>query len=111
MSLEESQLRRKTAGRNDPCPCGSGKKYKKCHAADDEKTVSEELAKQHAAAVAEAAEAAEAAAAAEGDPKRAVGGPTPGNDPKGVRGSSKRSGSSAGAAAARAANLPRRGAV
>jgi uncharacterized protein YecA (UPF0149 family) len=19
------------AGRNDPCPCGSGKKYKKCH--------------------------------------------------------------------------------
>ncbi len=21
----------KTAGRNDPCPCGSGKKYKKCH--------------------------------------------------------------------------------
>jgi hypothetical protein len=23
----------KTAGRNDPCPCGSGKKYKKCHGA------------------------------------------------------------------------------
>jgi preprotein translocase subunit SecA len=21
----------KTIGRNDPCPCGSGKKYKKCH--------------------------------------------------------------------------------
>ncbi|HDP54206.1 MAG TPA: prepilin peptidase, partial [Bacteroidetes bacterium] len=20
----------KTIGRNDPCPCGSGKKYKKC---------------------------------------------------------------------------------
>jgi uncharacterized protein YecA (UPF0149 family) len=20
-----------SAGRNDPCPCGSGKKYKKCH--------------------------------------------------------------------------------
>ncbi|HEY6255968.1 MAG TPA: SEC-C metal-binding domain-containing protein [Xanthobacteraceae bacterium] len=19
------------AGRNDPCPCGSGKKYKRCH--------------------------------------------------------------------------------
>ncbi|MGV8822677.1 MULTISPECIES: SEC-C metal-binding domain-containing protein [Methylibium] len=19
------------AGRNDPCPCGSGKKYKQCH--------------------------------------------------------------------------------
>ena len=26
-------IRRKTpkVGRNDPCPCGSGKKYKKCH--------------------------------------------------------------------------------
>jgi preprotein translocase subunit SecA len=23
----------KTPGRNDPCPCGSGKKYKKCHGA------------------------------------------------------------------------------
>jgi uncharacterized protein YecA (UPF0149 family) len=28
-------LQRKTpkVGRNDPCPCGSGKKYKKCHGA------------------------------------------------------------------------------
>jgi tetratricopeptide (TPR) repeat protein len=25
-----------TAGRNDACPCGSGKKYKKCHLRDDE---------------------------------------------------------------------------
>jgi len=23
-------------GRNDPCPCGSGKKYKKCHGPIDE---------------------------------------------------------------------------
>jgi uncharacterized protein len=22
-----------TPGRNDPCPCGSGKKFKKCHGA------------------------------------------------------------------------------
>ena len=22
---------KKEPGRNDPCPCGSGKKYKKCH--------------------------------------------------------------------------------
>jgi len=22
-------------GRNDPCPCGSGKKYKKCHMLED----------------------------------------------------------------------------
>lgn len=25
------------AGRNDPCPCGSGKKYKKCHLPIDER--------------------------------------------------------------------------
>jgi preprotein translocase subunit SecA len=23
-------------GRNDPCPCGSGKKYKKCHMLSDQ---------------------------------------------------------------------------
>ena len=27
-----------TIGRNDPCHCGSGKKYKKCHLESDEKT-------------------------------------------------------------------------
>jgi uncharacterized protein YecA (UPF0149 family) len=26
-------LSKSKAGRNDPCPCGSGKKYKKCHGA------------------------------------------------------------------------------
>ena len=32
-------LKRPAIGRNDPCPCGSGKKYKKCCALfDDEKT-------------------------------------------------------------------------
>ena len=32
------QIVRETAkvGRNDPCPCGSGKKYKKCHGANAE---------------------------------------------------------------------------
>jgi preprotein translocase subunit SecA len=23
-----------SVGRNDPCPCGSGKKFKKCHGAN-----------------------------------------------------------------------------
>jgi preprotein translocase subunit SecA len=33
-SSEPSQRRTgKTPGRNDPCPCGSGKKFKKCHGA------------------------------------------------------------------------------
>jgi preprotein translocase subunit SecA len=26
----------KKVGRNDPCPCGSGKKYKNCHGRDAE---------------------------------------------------------------------------
>ena len=26
-----SNLNKKNVGRNEPCPCGSGKKYKKCH--------------------------------------------------------------------------------
>ncbi len=30
-SLEIMHIARYNAGRNDPCPCGSGKKYKKCH--------------------------------------------------------------------------------
>jgi preprotein translocase subunit SecA len=28
-------IRREKVGRNDPCPCGSGKKYKKCHGAGE----------------------------------------------------------------------------
>jgi SEC-C motif-containing protein len=34
---EQAQARRASTqvGRNDPCPCGSGKKYKKCCAAKD----------------------------------------------------------------------------
>jgi preprotein translocase subunit SecA len=33
-AVEKKQaISEKKAGRNDPCPCGSGKKYKKCHGA------------------------------------------------------------------------------
>jgi preprotein translocase subunit SecA len=33
-AVEKKQaISNKKAGRNDPCPCGSGKKYKKCHGA------------------------------------------------------------------------------
>ena len=38
MSNSESEARLKTTGRNDPCHCGSGKKYKKCHLAEDQGT-------------------------------------------------------------------------
>ena len=32
-AVERKPMRREfpKVGRNDPCPCGSGKKYKKCH--------------------------------------------------------------------------------
>lgn len=31
MTPTERQARRMKVGRNDLCPCGSGKKFKKCH--------------------------------------------------------------------------------
>ena len=34
--VAKARERHTAAGRNDPCPCGSGKKYKKCHLAADE---------------------------------------------------------------------------
>jgi tetratricopeptide (TPR) repeat protein len=34
--IEAARARLGAAGRNDPCHCGSGKKYKKCHLRDDE---------------------------------------------------------------------------
>ena len=35
-NIEAARTRLADTGRNDPCFCGSGKKYKKCHLADDE---------------------------------------------------------------------------
>jgi hypothetical protein len=52
-------------GRNDPCHCGSGKKYKQCHLAEDE-------AKQRAS---RAKAAAEAPAPAEASAVAAPSGP------------------------------------
>ena len=61
-------------GRNDPCPCGTGQKYKKCCAAKDAAAVSAELAARAAEAAARTAEAAAKAAEAEanGEPVEAV---------------------------------------
>jgi hypothetical protein len=33
--LREVDVSRQKPGRNEPCPCGSGKKYKACHAGED----------------------------------------------------------------------------
>ena len=50
-------------GRNDPCHCGSGLKYKKCCSAKDDAARSAELSAQAAARAQEAAARAEAEAA------------------------------------------------
>lgn len=55
--------RLKNTKRNDPCPCGSGRKYKKCHLETDE--AAQHAATQAAKAAADSAAAA-AAASAEG---------------------------------------------
>ena len=55
-------------GRNDPCHCGSGEKYKKCHAAKDTAASFAELAARNA----ELARAREAALA-EAEAKEAAG--------------------------------------
>ena len=52
---------KKTPGRNDPCHCGSGKKYKQCHLAQDEAAAREARAKE------QAKEAEAAPAPAEGE--------------------------------------------
>ena len=54
-------------GRNDPCHCGSGKKYKQCHLAQDEAAQREARAK----AAEKAAEKAPAPAAEESSGKAA----------------------------------------
>jgi hypothetical protein len=89
-------------GRNDPCHCGSGQKYKKCCATKDEAARSRELSAQAAAR-------AEAAALAEGEP---------GTAPKELPNSAQRPGVNAGARLSRpklptprTSSLPRRGAV
>jgi hypothetical protein len=71
-------------GRNDPCHCGSGQKYKRCCCEKDEAARSAELAEQAAARAAAASEAA-AVAEASGAPAPAPVKAAPrtlGNGPK-----------------------------
>ena len=74
MPTLDAAERLKTAGRNDDCPCGSTKKYKKCHLRADEEAVSKQLAEAQAKANAVAAKEAEAAEAEEA---AQPGGPRP----------------------------------
>lgn len=61
-------------GRNDPCHCGSGQKYKKCHQAEDDAKKSAELQAQAAARAAQAAASAEEESESEGKEPVAGGG-------------------------------------
>jgi hypothetical protein len=54
-AIAAAQQRLKT-GRNDPCPCGSGKKYKKCCLTADEALVREETRRRQLVPVAAAPE-------------------------------------------------------
>ncbi|MDX2052196.1 MAG: SEC-C domain-containing protein [Polyangiaceae bacterium] len=105
MSFEESQQRHKSANRNDACPCGSGRKYKKCHWAEDETAIHAELKLRE--------EAAKAALDEENAKAEAEGTSTEGTGKAAIknRGQSMSSLAAKGRAQARPTNLPRRGAV
>jgi hypothetical protein len=68
MAEQDALARLKDAGRNDPCPCGSGKKYKKCHQPADEEAERKQRNEALAAAVKEGeAKAAEEAKKADSE--------------------------------------------
>ena len=56
MTEPDFLLRFRSTGRNDDCPCGSGKKYKKCHLREDEAAEHCYMAEQEQARAAEAAD-------------------------------------------------------
>ena len=101
MMDENYDARLKTTGRNDRCPCDSGKKYKNCHLAEDEAKRSAALKAREEQAIALAAENAEA----EDDA-------SPADKTKRPVGRNKaRPESKARTADRKAGNIPRRGAV
>jgi hypothetical protein len=61
-----------TLGRNDPCHCGSGKKYKACHLAADEAKARETRAREADEAKAPEAPAVEPAKAQKAAPRHAT---------------------------------------
>ena len=103
MSDSDHDVRLKTTGRNDHCPCGSGKKYKKCHLAEDEgaRNATLKTLEEEAVAKAKASKDTEA----ELDTKGADQSAQPTKRHKKERGSKGRSSDGA------PKNLPRRSAV
>jgi len=75
MTEPDFLLRYRSTGRNDDCPCGSGRKYKKCHLREDEEAEHRYMAEQEKARAAEASDGAAegsntASSAAAGDHSR-----------------------------------------
>ncbi len=104
MTDADYEERLKATGRNAPCPCGSGKKYKKCHLAEDE-------GKRSAArkALAEEVKARAAKKAEEEDDE--AGETTTVGGMKSKQRQRAREGSKAQQTDGKPRNIPRRGAV
>lgn len=103
MADSDYEVRLKTTGRNDRCLCGSGKKYKKCHLAEDEGTRTATLKVLEAEAMAKPKAA-----------KDAKGGANTRDSEKSRRSTKhqeKQSGFEGRAADGKPKNIPRRGAV
>ena len=110
MSAAGYEERLKSTGRNDTCPCGSGKKYKKCHLAEDETARSAVLKAKEEEAKARAAEEAEADAEADGE----KGGTDKSAGKTGKHGEPRakaKPGAQAQGTDAKPKNIPRRGAI
>ena len=106
MSDADYEERLTSTGRNDTCPCGSGKKYKKCHLAEDEGTRTAKLKALEEEAMARAkaakdAEDGEGQADTKGSDKRK----------RSTKRQKKQSGSKGRASDGKPKNIPRRGAV
>ena len=103
MADSDYEVRLKTTGRNDRCLCGSGKKYKKCHLAEDEGTRAATLKVLEAEAMAKpkAAKDAEGEADTKGSDKRT----------RSTKHQKKQSGFEGRTSDGKPKNIPRRGAV
>jgi hypothetical protein len=103
MGDSDYEVRLKTTRRNDRCLCGSGKKYKKCHLAEDEGTRAATLKVLEAEAMAKAKEAkdAEGEAATKGSDKRT----------RSTKRQKTRPGPKGRTSDGKPKNIPRRGAV
>jgi len=105
MSDADYEQRLTSTGRNDTCPCGSGKKYKKCHLAEDQGKRSAALKAAEEKAEAKTAEDAENADDDDADKS------TGSKNKRSVQRNKQQSGSKTQGTDAKAKNMPRRSAV